>query len=859
MDSVAKARTVVWFVVVFCFAAVDGSAQNAKFTTQAIAGYQTVRGTTTKVDELTQLNQTLTDPSQPFGDFSVDSPACLGCSGIDGDGIHLVTTAGGLVSQVMATVALADFAFQGHSFTADWLMNNATASCPATPGGTATVSAAPSVNWVTVDNTVLLSPPNPVTDPMCWDLDTLQRLPSSVPVPNSICVNQILDRSTSASAASISSAAFVVTSRTGDQAVVAVAHAEVAECGAPNQAAPKKFCISVLGEVKPAKPTFPSPGSGKVEIIIKKDANSPPKSALVDLAHIEVDGRERQGIEPPTVHLADSALTVAKKLRDEAKSILNNTNVGPIRGNSFCVQAQEVRIVKMEDPKLKLFASEGQCPAVKEWKTEKRVTIKEDPRLVFTETEKIDNGDLASCITIFNLSDKDLTLGPQGNNAIFLMLNWADDDGNVVKSPHYPDETVFPLITKITVPFKGSQAQINNPVPRATIASVMIDTNNSEGSVKVCWKVKKADFSKICSDADNRRTDCKFDLSRKYLAYIDFLNLPTAPTTDSMSNWVKPQRIQGDGTVVGYNWYPTNPVFSTTARSLRFEVDTAESVLPDGWEVTTISPGSDQTIRLDVEEMQAGFFLLQLPSASPPGTLGRVVINGVDPETGQFLMVDSTEIVSAPQDTDFTPPLCTLTAMAPGPLGSAQIVVRDFEAGLTAISLLTAINVVPDIPAFPAGTTEPVVVIATPIRQGEPASIALQATDKAGNVTTCEQGLARGTDVTADVRIVQEGFRFQRATGYFVQAVKLENRSHRSIPGPVSLVLDNLSDNASLVNIEDGLTVVAPHLNSAFINVNSSDSELNPGERVEVVLFFSDPSKTKITYDTRVVAGPGAR
>jgi hypothetical protein len=151
------------------------------------------------------------------------------------------------------------------------------------------------------------------------------------------------------------------------------------------------------------------------------------------------------------------------------------------------------------------------------------------------------------------------------------------------------------------------------------------------------------------------------------------------------------------------------------------------------------------------------------------------------------------------------------------------------------------------------------VVIATPIRQGEPASIALQATDKAGNVTTCEQGLARGTDVTADVRIVQEGFRFQRATGYFVQAVKLENRSHRSIPGPVSLVLDNLSDNASLVNIEDGLTVVAPHLNSAFINVKSSDSELNPGERVEVVLFFSDPSKTKITYDTRVVAGPGAR
>jgi hypothetical protein len=100
----ASAKTLLRFVVFIGLAAIHGSAQTTRFTSQAITEYATVNGTTTNVDELTEPNGTLIDPCQRFGDLSVDSQACLGCGGGDGNGLHLVTIVRDLIGQVIARV-----------------------------------------------------------------------------------------------------------------------------------------------------------------------------------------------------------------------------------------------------------------------------------------------------------------------------------------------------------------------------------------------------------------------------------------------------------------------------------------------------------------------------------------------------------------------------------------------------------------------------------------------------------------------------------------------------------------------------------------------------------------------------------
>jgi hypothetical protein len=111
-------------------------------------------------------------------------------------------------------------------------------------------------------------------------------------------------------------------------------------------------------------------------------------------------------------------------------------------------------------------------------------------------------------------------------------------------------------------------------------------------------------------------------------------------------------------------------------------------------------------------------------------------------------------------------------------------------------------------------------------------------------------------DVTSSVSIARGGFVLNPVTFHYAQTVTVTNISGATITGPISLVLDALSNNAGLFNatgITDSLDAPAgsPYLNSAV--------SLAPGQSTTFALQFSDPSRTTITYNTRVLAGPGAR
>jgi hypothetical protein len=114
------------------------------------------------------------------------------------------------------------------------------------------------------------------------------------------------------------------------------------------------------------------------------------------------------------------------------------------------------------------------------------------------------------------------------------------------------------------------------------------------------------------------------------------------------------------------------------------------------------------------------------------------------------------------------------------------------------------------------------------------------------------------TNVGAQVSITRGGLRKNSATGRYVQQVALKNAGSSAIAGPVSLVLDGLSSNATLFN-KSGNTACATPV-SPYINVNvGTDNVLSVGEGVTVVLEFANPSNQGITYTARVLAGSNGR
>lgn len=92
-------------------------------------------------------------------------------------------------------------------------------------------------------------------------------------------------------------------------------------------------------------------------------------------------------------------------------------------------------------------------------------------------------------------------------------------------------------------------------------------------------------------------------------------------------------------------------------------------------------------------------------------------------------------------------------------------------------------------------------------------------------------------------------------TQRFNQSVTVTNNTVNPISGPISLVLDNLSSNASLFNAS-GVTSSALPAGSSYVN---STATLSPGQSVSIVLQFTDPTKAGITYTPRILAGAAVR
>jgi hypothetical protein len=113
------------------------------------------------------------------------------------------------------------------------------------------------------------------------------------------------------------------------------------------------------------------------------------------------------------------------------------------------------------------------------------------------------------------------------------------------------------------------------------------------------------------------------------------------------------------------------------------------------------------------------------------------------------------------------------------------------------------------------------------------------------------------TDITPSVTVTSGSFTFNLATQRYVQTLTLKNNSSIALGGPFSLVVQNLSSNATLFS-PTGLTdSLFPPSGLAYINATAAS--LAPGQSVTVTLQFLNPSRGAITYSTRVLAGPGAR
>ena len=115
-------------------------------------------------------------------------------------------------------------------------------------------------------------------------------------------------------------------------------------------------------------------------------------------------------------------------------------------------------------------------------------------------------------------------------------------------------------------------------------------------------------------------------------------------------------------------------------------------------------------------------------------------------------------------------------------------------------------------------------------------------------------------DLTSQVQITLTGFRYNHSTGLFALIGSVTNTSGAPIPGPISLVVDNLPASATLHGIS-GATLCAAPQGSPYIDIGNvgAGETLAPGASISGAIDFIDTAMTGITYNMRVLAGPGGR
>ena len=111
-------------------------------------------------------------------------------------------------------------------------------------------------------------------------------------------------------------------------------------------------------------------------------------------------------------------------------------------------------------------------------------------------------------------------------------------------------------------------------------------------------------------------------------------------------------------------------------------------------------------------------------------------------------------------------------------------------------------------------------------------------------------------DVSALITVTRSGFVLNPVSGRYSQTVTVTNNSASTIIGPISLVLDSLSADATLFNAAGTTDTLELPAGSPYLNTNVN---LAAGQNTTFALQFADPSHAAITYNTRVLNGPGAR
>ena len=119
-----------------------------------------------------------------------------------------------------------------------------------------------------------------------------------------------------------------------------------------------------------------------------------------------------------------------------------------------------------------------------------------------------------------------------------------------------------------------------------------------------------------------------------------------------------------------------------------------------------------------------------------------------------------------------------------------------------------------------------------------------------GTVDLGAYELLLAANLSTQVQVTRSGLRKNFATGRFVQNITLKNTGTTPLPAPPSLVLDNLSSNATLFNKTSVTVKGSPYRDTG---------SLAPGASITLALEFTNPTNAAITYTTRLLAGEGVR
>ncbi|CAN7306199.1 discoidin domain-containing protein [Pseudoduganella sp. LjRoot289] len=121
--------------------------------------------------------------------------------------------------------------------------------------------------------------------------------------------------------------------------------------------------------------------------------------------------------------------------------------------------------------------------------------------------------------------------------------------------------------------------------------------------------------------------------------------------------------------------------------------------------------------------------------------------------------------------------------------------------------------------------------------------------DKAGNVEQAQSAtvtIHHLADVSASVKMTQQGATLNRATGKYVGSVTVTNTSGAALPGPLQLKLNGLTSGLTLDNAS-GSNAGAPYVTVA--------GPLNAGATVNVPLTFSNPARSTVSYTPALYQG----